>query len=103
MLGGEEGHSRISAGNGFVRQLKADLPYDIFQIDEHRLDVIGTVRIDTPKGPQLIPMSRMALVLVANVFPPCIVGYHVAIRREASADDVIQALRNSLEIWKPRE
>jgi putative transposase len=102
LLGGNKGASRAKVGTGVARFLITDLPYDTWQLDEHKLDFIGVVRISTPKGFQLIPISRMVLIAVADVQCPCIVGYHVAIRKEASAEEIVQAVSSALGRWQPR-
>lgn len=103
LLGGRKAQSRAKVGTGTARLLAAVMPYDTWQLDEHRLDFIGVVRIDTPKGPQLVPISRLVLIPVADVNCPCIVGYHVAIRREPSAEEIVLAMASALGCWKPRE
>lgn len=103
LLGGDVGASRTAAGTGFVSLLTADKPYDMFQLDEHKLDFIGTVLIQTPTGPQYIPISRLILILVVEVKVQCIVGYHIAIRGEASAEEMVLTMANVLGRWRPRE
>ena len=103
LLGGDVGASRTAPGTGFVSLLSADKPYDMFELDEHRLDFIGVVLIQTPKGPQLIPISRLVLILVAEVNVQCVVGYHIAIRSEASSEEMVLVMSNVLGRWRPRQ
>ena len=103
LISGEVGESRAAAGTGIASLLTAERPYDIFQLDEHKLDFIGGVRMLTPTGYQLIPISRLVLIMVADVNVQCIVGYHVAIRKEASAEEMVLALSQTLGRWMPRE
>ncbi len=103
LIGGDIGASRTAAGTGYVSILTADKPYDMFQLDEHRFDFIGSVLIETPTGPQYIPISRLVLILVVEVKLQCIVGYHVAIRREASAEEMVLTMVNVLGKWRPRK
>ncbi len=103
LISGEVGQSRAAAGTGIASLLVAERPYDTFQLDEHRIDVIGGVRMMTPTGYQLIPISRLILVLLVDVKARCVVGYHVAIRKEASAEEMVLALTQTLGRWKPRQ
>lgn len=103
LIGGEVGESRAAAGTGLASLLTAERPYDTFQMDEHRLDFIGGVRMLTPAGYQLIPISRLVLVLIADMNMQCVVGYHVAIRKEASAEEIVMAVSQCLTRWKPRQ
>lgn len=103
LLGGEVGASRTAPGTGFVSLLTADKPYDMFQLDEHKFDFLGVVLIQTPKGPQLIPISRLILILVVDVHVQCVVGYHIALRSEASAEEMVLTMANVLGRWQPRQ
>ncbi|MES2362610.1 MAG: hypothetical protein V4646_12500 [Pseudomonadota bacterium] len=103
LLGGDVGASRTAPGTGLVSILTAEKPYDTFQLDEHKMDFVGVVLIQTPKGPQLIPISRLVLILVAEVNVQCVVGYHIAIRSEASAEEMVLAMSNVLGRWRPRQ
>ena len=46
LISGEVGESRAAAGTGIASLLTAERPYDIFQLDEHKLDFIGDVIAD---------------------------------------------------------
>ncbi|UUZ73940.1 hypothetical protein LP415_13870 [Polaromonas sp. P1(28)-8] len=103
LLGGDVGASRTAPGTGMVSLLTADKPYDMFQLDEHKMDFIGVVLMQTPKGPQLIPISRLILILVVEVKVQCVVGYHMAIRGEASAEEMVLTMANVVGQWRLRQ
>ena len=103
LLGGEDAASRAKVGVGIARFLNSDRPYDTWQLDEHKIDFIGTVRIKTPTGTQYIALNRMVLILVVDEHLRCILGYHVAFKKEVSAEEIVLAISNTLKQWKPRK
>ena len=103
ILGGKDAASKAVVGVGIARFLKAERPYDTWELDEHNLDFLCTVRIHTPTGPQYIPMNRMVLIVVSDSNSRCIVGYHVAIKKQPSAEDIVLAVTAALERWAPRK
>lgn len=103
LIGGDNAASKAKVGVGIERLLNSNRPYDVMQLDEHKLDFIGTVRIQTPAGSQFIALNRFVLVLVVDENLKCVLGYHVAFRKEVSAEEILLAISNTLEEWKPRE
>lgn len=103
LIGGDDAASRAKVGVGIERFLNSDRPYDVIQLDEHKFDFIGVVRIHTPAGTQFIPINRFVLILVADENLKCVLGYHVAFKKEVRAEEVLLAISNSLQEWKPRK
>lgn len=108
ILGGKDAAKRGQVGNGHAKTLVAAGLYDLFQLDEHTIDLIGTAVIETPKGSIRVPLQRMTLVLVADAGGQGIPGYYVTLKAQASAEDVVLTLSNAIGlnpsyIWKPRD
>lgn len=102
LLGGADAAVRARVGTQHQKNLYAEAPMDIVSIDAHTIDAIGTVRVNTPRGAQDIPLTRLQFVPLVDHGSNAIFGYHVAIRRECTGRDVLRAVKNALDLWQPR-
>ncbi|MBN3828462.1 transposase [Burkholderia sp. Ac-20384] len=62
------------------------------------------VLVPSPHGgtePRLI--HRLWVVVLIEVASRAVLGYHLSLRRECAAEDVLRAMRCALETWAPRE
>lgn len=100
---GADAASRLRVGTGHPRRVQSVAPYDLVGLDAHKIDCIGTVRIQGPAGPQWIPMERLWIVPVLEQECRAVLGYSVGIRTECSAGTIENALRSALTRWHPRQ
>lgn len=100
---GAEAAGRLRVGTGNPRRTQSIAPFDLVGLDAHKLDCIGTVRINGPAGPQWVPIERLWIVPVLEHECRAILGYSVGIRTECSAGTIEDALKSSLTIWRPRQ
>ncbi|MGN6482561.1 hypothetical protein [Luteibacter sp.] len=99
---GKDAQAKRATGRGVPSRLKARLPFDVVEMDEHTLDFIGTVGIPTPKGPVYVPMKRMVVVLVVDRFSQAVLAYHVIVRRKVNSADIIKTVAKAVTQWCPR-
>jgi hypothetical protein len=78
-------------------------PYDVVQFDGHRLHCVGTLKVKSRRGWTFVPLQRVTIILILEVFSEAILGYYVAVRREPRARDIVRAKENALKRWEPVE
>lgn len=100
---GADAASRLRIGTGHPRRIQSVAPFDLVGLDAHKLDCIGTVRINGPAGPQWVPMERLWIVPVLENECRAILGYSVGIRTECSAGTIENAIKSALTPWEPRQ
>ena len=100
---GEKAQAKSKTGTGHQSRLIATLPYDIVELDEHKLHVLGTVGIPTPKGRIWVPIQRIIIILAADRHSQAALGYQAVVRREANTQDVLSAVAKTLRPWKMRD
>lgn len=100
---GNEAAARLRIGTGHPRRIQSVAPFDLVGLDAHKLDCIGTVRINGPAGPQWVPMERLWIVPVLEHETRAILGYSVGIRTECSAGTIESALKSAMTTWSPRQ
>jgi putative transposase len=100
--GGPDAATRARTGTGFDRSFIARHPYEIVSTDAHRLNFHGTVRITVNGEDRFFPIHRLLFIPILEHDSRCVLDYHVAVGKEASASDVLRAVRNALDVWKPR-
>lgn len=101
--GAKDAAHRLKVATGDEPHHFAHAPFDIVQMDAHRIDVVGTVRIPTPKGKVRVPIRRLVLIVIVDVYSHAILGYAIAIGREAKARDVVAAVNAAVTVWEPRD
>lgn len=79
--------------------------YDRVEFDAHRLDAIMVIEIADPTGrePVHLPIERIWLLTCIDVASRAVLGYHISLARNYSAEDVLVCIENSLLPWKPRQ
>lgn len=99
--GGPEAVKKAKAGDGTKRPNL--LLYRRVECDAHKLDARCVVLVPSHDG-RLEPVlvHRLWVIVALEVRSRCVLGYHLSLRREPSADDVISAIKFSLEHWEPR-
>jgi hypothetical protein len=102
IYGGPDAQRKSRAGDGTLRpHLKA---YDRVECDAHKLDVRMVVMVPSPHGghePRKI--HRLWVIVIIDVASRAVLGYHLSLHRECSAEDVLRAVKHALTRWSPRE
>jgi hypothetical protein len=100
--GGKDAQRKARAGDGSGRP---DLgPFERVECDAHKLDARMVVMIPSPHGgvePRKI--HRLWVIVLIDVASRAVLGYHLSLHRECTAEDVLKAVKNALTRWKPRE
>jgi hypothetical protein len=102
LLGGRDAERKARAGDGTHRP-----PLRLLQrveCDAHKLDARMVVMVPSPHG-GLEPrrVHRLWVVVLIEVASRAVLGYHLSLRRECSAEDVLRAIKCALSPWQPRE
>ncbi len=100
---GAGGAQRLKIATGRLALLPDAEFLDAVQQDGHTIDMIGIIRIPHPRGPVGIPLSRFELQLIVDVGTRAALGYSVCLKRNASAQHALEAVRHALTPWKPIE
>jgi hypothetical protein len=102
LAGGEEAVRKARTGDGTRRPSMN--PFERVECDAHKLDARMLVLVPSPHGgaePRMI--HRLWVVVLEDVASRAILGYHLSLRRECAAEDVLRAVRCALTPWVPRE
>ncbi|MGP8431830.1 helix-turn-helix domain-containing protein [Paraburkholderia fungorum] len=101
LAGGEDAMRKARAGDG-TRRPALQL-FERVECDAHKLDARMVVLVPSPHGgtePRVI--HRLWVVALIEVASRAVLGYHLSLRRECSAEDVLRAVRCALTEWTPR-
>lgn len=72
-------------------------PYDVVQLDGHKIDMLYTVEVRNKFGEiELMPAMRMWLIAVIDVATRVIIGYSLTPNENYNQADVLRALRNAI-------
>ncbi|MBX9817740.1 MAG: hypothetical protein K2X79_06900 [Burkholderiaceae bacterium] len=102
LLGGEDADRKARAGDGVDRP--ALRPFQRVECDAHKIDARMVVMVPTPHGgyePRTI--HRIWVIVIIEVVSRSVLGYHLSLHRECSAEDVLRAIKRALTRWSPRE
>lgn len=99
---GERAKARSRTGTGFESRLTASRPFDIVEIDEHRCQFIGATGVLTPDGMRWFAIEQINIIVVVDRCLNLVLGFKVVFRREANADDVLDALDSAVGNTAPR-
>jgi putative transposase len=99
---GSDVAKKLQAGDGSARPVST--PFSRVECDAHHIDAIFCILIPSIFG-DLIPkvVHRLWLIVVKEVVSRAILGYHLSLRNECNTADILEAVRNSLRKWEPRE
>jgi len=102
IFGGNDALRKVKAGDGTERpRLQV---FDRVECDAHKLDSRMVVMVPSPHGgeePRKI--HRLWVVVIIEVVSRAVLGYHLSLGRECSAEDVLRAIKRALTPWHPRE
>jgi putative transposase len=77
--------------------------FEVVEFDGHKIDLRLTVKIRGPSGiEQLVEIPRIWILVLLDIATRCVIGYHIALSREYSKQDVASALQAALMPIKPR-
>lgn len=86
-----------STGYGETLQLKPLQPYEVTQIDGHKIDMLYTVATEDEQGEIKYDVAtRIWLIAVIDVATRSIIGYSVSPYEIYNQYDVLQAIRNAI-------
>jgi hypothetical protein len=101
-IGGPDAVSKAKASDGTQRP--AFQLFERVECDAHKLDGRMVVMVPSPHGgyePRKI--RRIWIIVIIEVRSRAVLGYHISMRRECSALDVLIAIKNALSKWTPRK
>lgn len=102
LLGGEDARRKAIAGDGTGRPDFA--PFDRVECDAHKLDVRMVVAVPSPHGGhEMRKIHRLWVIVLLDVASRAVLGYHLSLRRECGAEDVLRAIKRALSPWTPRK
>lgn len=102
ILGGKEAQRKSRAGDGTNRPVLGLL--DRVECDAHKLDSRMIVMVPSPHGgEEQRKIHRLWVVVIIEIASRAVLGYHLSMRRECSAEDVLRAIKRALTKWSPRE
>lgn len=99
---GKDAATKAATGGGVRSRLQARLPFDIVEMDEHTLDVLGCIGVPTPKGLSYVLVKRLVVILVVDRFSQAVLGYRVIVRRKVKASDIVTTIARAITQWRPR-
>lgn len=102
LFGGEEARRKAIAGDGTERPELALM--ERVECDAHKLDIRMMVKLPSPHGGfEDRKIHRLWVIVILEVVSRLVLGYHLSLRRECSAEDVLQAVKRALTPWTPRQ
>lgn len=79
-------------------------PYERIEIDGHRIDLQLNAVIKQVDGSFTTKeIERIWIIACIDKASRAILGYHLSYSREYSSADVLMAVKNSIDPWKPKE
>jgi len=79
-------------------------PFEAVEFDGHKIDVRLTVKILDPFGfDVLLELGRIWILLILDVATRAVLGYALALSKEYSSDDVIEAIQAALMPHRARQ
>lgn len=95
---------RLRMGTGKHKLLDlADRPFDVVAMDAHQIDVIATLRLETRFGVRFVPVRRLWVIVVRDVFSQAVLGYSISHSAQVTEEDVARALLCAQTQWTPRK
>ncbi|MEG6520871.1 hypothetical protein [Desulfotomaculum sp. 1211_IL3151] len=98
---GEEAarHARVT-GQGVPNSPNTHRPFQTVEFDGHKIDAVFAIEFQTPDGDTVVKiMDRIWLLVIVDKASRSVLGYHVALNKEYSADDVRACIRSAILPW----
>lgn len=101
---GVEASKRVNHLDEAVRSGAVLLPFDLVEVDGYRVDTLMTIYVPAPGGgpPLKLVLERIWIIAVVDRASRAVLGYHVSLSRNYSAEDVLICLENAILPWRPR-
>lgn len=102
---GQDAADRVGFSDEPVRVGSQLLPFERCEFDGHRIDVIMVIEISDPTSgePTLLTVERIWLLTVIDVASRAILGYHISLERNYTAEDVLICLENCIVPARKRD
>ena len=101
-IAGGNDDDKISAGDGADRPLLR--VFQRVECDAHKLDSRMVVAIPSPHGGyETRKIRRLWVIVIIEVESRAVLGYHLSLHPECSAEDVLRTVKRALTRWAPRE
>ncbi|MEM5029789.1 hypothetical protein AB6L51_09315 [Bacillus altitudinis] len=72
-------------------------PFQRVQFDGHRIDAVIAITFKTPEGDEVVEiMNRIWLLVIIDVATRAILGFHLCLNKEYSANDVLYCIKNAV-------
>ena len=99
---GSNAAKTFQTGDGSARPIFQ--PFERVECDAHHIDALFCILIPSIFG-EPIPkiLHRLWLVVIKDIASRAILGYHLSLRDECNKDDILEAVKNSLSQWEPRQ
>ncbi len=84
---------------GYGKKYSSDpiAPYQVVQIDGHKIDMIYSVEVEDREGNIIaMPATRMWIIAVIDVATRVIIGYSLSYNENYNQTDVLKALKNTI-------
>lgn len=97
---GPTGKRKAKAGDGVDRPILR--VFERVECDAHKLDARMVVMVPSPHGGfESKKIHRLWVIVLIEVESRAVIGYHLSLRKECSAEDVLRAIKKSLTKWEP--
>jgi putative transposase len=95
--GDDAAHLALNTGMGEKNTQLITRPFQRVQFDGHKIDVIITLKFRDPDGHEHIEiMDRVYLLVIIDTLTRLVMGYHLCLKREYSAEDVLHCIKNAI-------
>ncbi|EPR10215.1 DDE-type integrase/transposase/recombinase [Ruminiclostridium papyrosolvens] len=84
---------------GYGKKYNSDpiAPYQVVQIDGHKIDMLYSVEVEDKEGNIVrMPATRVWLIAIIDVATRCILGYSLTPNENYNQTDVLKALKNAI-------
>jgi hypothetical protein len=89
---------------GDVTNRPVTRPYVRVEADAHRIDAIFSLSIPSIFGDEICrTVDRLWFIAIEEVLSGAILGYHRSSRSEPNSEDILEAVKNALIRWEPRQ
>lgn len=92
-------HSQVT-GQGTPNFPNPQRPFQTVEFDGHKIDAVFAIEFQTPEGDTVVKiMDRIWLLVIVDKATRTILGYHISLNNEYSADDVRSCIRSAILPW----
>lgn len=87
-----------STGYGNSISINPLMPYNVVQLDGHKIDLLYVVEVENKQGEiVLMPATRVWLIAIIDIATRAIIGYSISPYENYNQFDVMQAIYNSIK------